>query len=114
MDLVQLLVLILATWRIAYSIYDDSQDGPYNILHRIRYWIGMRYDEKNRLAVVANPAWKRELASMHQCMYCMSVWYGLAATLLWLIVPIREVVFFTALPFAISAGMILVHKFGKK
>lgn len=116
MDLVQFLVLTLATWRIAYAIYDDSQAGPFLILHRIRYRIGIRYDETGKKGIVASPAWKRELADMHQCMYCMSPWYGLAATLIWIIVPkdYKDIIFYFALPFAISAGIVFAHKFGKK
>ena len=116
MDLVQFLVLTLATWRIAYAIYDDSQSGPFLLLHRIRYWIGIRYDDEQNKGIVASPTWKRELADMHTCIYCMSFWYGVAATLLWLIVPkdYRDVIFYLALPFAMSTGIVLVNKWNKK
>lgn len=116
MDLVQFLVLTLAAWRIAYAIYDDSQSGPFFLLDRIRYKIGVRYDEQSRRAVVSKPAWKRELASAHECMQCASMWYGIAAMLLWVIVPkdYRDIIFYLALPFAMSAGIILANKWGKK
>lgn len=116
MDLVQFLVLTLATWRIAYAIYDDSQSGPFFLLDRLRYSIGIRYDEQSRRATVAEPAWKRELASMHMCMNCMSMWYGLLAALIWLIVPrdYRDAIFYLALPFAISTAIILIYKWSKR
>ncbi len=118
MDLVQFLILALAAWRIAYAISDDSQSGPFLILDRIRYKIGTRYDDSfpPRRSVLAKPAWKRELASANECMYCISIWYGIAATLLWVVVPAdyRDILFYLALPFAISAGIILAHKWGGK
>lgn len=116
MDLVQFLVLTLAAWRIAFAIYDDSQTGPFFLLDRIRYKIGIRYDEQSRKAIVAEPAWKRVLADMHMCMNCMSMWYGLAAALIWIVVPkdYRDIVFYLALPFAIGAGILLVEKSVKR
>jgi hypothetical protein len=74
--------------------------------------IGIRYDEKSRRAAVAKPVWKRELATMHNCPYCMSFWYGLVATVLWFATPAeyREVWFVLAMPFALGAVVSVIQK----
>lgn len=114
MSLVQLIVLALATWRIANLVYDDRQAGPFNSLHWFRHVIGLRRDEYQDRYAVATPRWKAQLAEMHLCIYCMSFWYGLAATIIWLVVP-NDIVFFMALPFALSATIVIVQKvFGRQ
>ena len=111
MSLVQFIVLALATWRVVNFIYDDSQAGPYNLLHWLRHRIGIRYDDMSRRGVDADlPRWRIEIATMHLCPYCMSFWYGLFAVIIWLAVPYKELVFYMALPFALSATTIIVQK----
>lgn len=109
MTLVEFIVIALATWRIANFIYDDKWSGPFDILHRIRYVLGVRYDDMSRKAVAAQPRWRVPIAEMHLCIYCMSVWYGLAITVLWLLIP--TVTFMVALPFAIATMVALLQRF---
>jgi hypothetical protein len=108
MSLVEFIVLALATWRVVTFIHDEKWAGPFNILPKLRWALGLRHDEKSRPAVAAKPAWRVPIAEMHQCIYCMSVWYGLAATVLWIAVP--EIVFIVALPFAVAAAVVTVQK----
>lgn len=105
MNLVELIVIGLATWRVINFVYDDRWAGPFDFLNLLRYVIGIRYDEKNRRAVVASPTWRRELASLHNCPYCMSFWYGLVVTIVWFVTPAgyRQIWFVLAMPFALSA-----------
>lgn len=112
MDLVEFIVIGLATWRVVNFVYDDQWGGPFDFLHKLRDVIGIRYDEKSRRAVVAKPVWRRELASMHNCPYCMSFWYGLVATILWFVTPAvyRDVWFVLAMPFALSAVVSVTQK----
>ena len=116
MDLVQFIVIGLATWCVVNFVYDDRWEGPFNILNKLRYAIGVRYDEKNRRAVVAKPRWKMELATMHNCPYCMSVWYGLLATALWFLTPAdyRIIWFVLAMPFAIAAVISIAQKYSSR
>jgi hypothetical protein len=116
MAITDFLILSLFTWRIANMVYSDSQAGPFDLLHRIRYWMGIRYDEKSRRATVASPRWKRELASMHNCIYCMSFWYGVGATLLWFLTPIEwhSYLRVSMMPFALSAAVIFIQKNSKE
>ena len=112
MNLVELIVIGLATWQIVNFVYDDKWAGPYDFLNKLRYAIGIRYDEKSRRAVVAYPVWRRELASLHNCPYCMSFWYGLVATILWFATPgqYRIVWFVLAMPFALGAFISFVQR----
>ena len=112
MDLVQFIVIGLATWRVVNFVYDDRWEGPFSFLMHLRHAIGIRYDEKSRRAAVAKPVWKRELATLHNCPYCMSFWYGLVATVLWFATPAeyREVWFVLAMPFALGAVVSVIQK----
>ena len=104
MTLVDLLVLSLAAWRIANLIVDDSEDGPFDILPKIRYLLGIRYDDKGRMMSVAEPPIYRELGRAANCIMCLSLWIGL----LFVLVPEPFRIIFW--PFAISAGALLVNK----
>jgi hypothetical protein len=104
MTLVDLLVLSLAAWRIANLIVDDSEDGPFDILPRIRHLLGIRYDSKGRMCSVGEPPIYRELGRAVSCMWCLSLWIGLLLALI--PEPFRVVLW----PFAISAGVLLVDK----
>ena len=68
MDFVELLILILAAFRITRLFVDDSEGGPWNIMARIRYWMGYRYDEENR------PAYTGVVSSALFCWWCFSFW----------------------------------------
>ena len=115
MTVADLLVLILATFRITNLIVDDSESGPLGILDRLRYAIGIRYDEKSRRAVVAKPVWKRELAGLHNCFWCASVWYGIGIALVFWIVPsdFRWIWIAILSPFALSGGALVTRKMAK-
>ena len=108
MTLVDLLVLSLAAWRIANLIVDDSEDGPFDILPKIRYLLGIRYESKGRMLSVDKPSIYRELGRMVSCMVCLSLWVGL------LLVLIPEQFRIILWPFAISAGALLVNKVVKR
>ena len=108
MTLTDFIVLSLATWRIANLITDDSEDGPFDILPKIRYWLGIRYDDRGRMTSVAEPPIYRELGRAANCIMCLSLWIGL---LLILVPEPFRIVFW---PFAISAGTLLINKWIKR
>lgn len=105
MSVAELLVLILATYRITNLIVDDSEGGPRDILHALRYYAGIRYDEKKRM--FGTNTISRAMA----CFFCFSFWAGLFVALIALI-PGR-IGFFILLPFALSGGAILIKKWSK-
>jgi len=108
MTLVDFIILSLAAWRIANLIVDDSEDDPFDILPKIRYVLGIRYDSRNRMLSVDKPRLYKELGRMVSCMWCLSLWVGL----LIILVPEQFRVIFW--PFAISAGALLANKVIKR
>ena len=102
MNIVELLILVLATWRITNLIVDDSEAGPWDILNRIRYLAGYRYDEMNR------PASTNIVSSAMLCFWCLSFWVGFILLLVSLL-P-YWIGYYILLPFALSAGALLVKK----
>ena len=78
-----LLLLILATWRLAYLI--AKEDGPYHLLTRFR----ARFD----------------LGGLTDCMYCLSLWVGAGLVgLLWVWPPGVWLL-------AASGGAMLMHRY---
>ncbi len=88
MDVSRLAIFLLATWRISSLVFREA--GPWNIFVHIRTVIGSTGVG----------------ASLLSCLWCVSVWVGLILTPLafwqhgWLV----------ALPFALSAGSILIER----
>lgn len=62
MSALDLLLLALATWRLAYLLVKES--GPFGFMARIRAW--------------------STLGGLLTCIYCASVWTALAAYLIYL------------------------------
>ena len=94
--------MVLATWRISNLLVDDSEDGPWGVLHSLRHLLGVRYDDKNR-AFGTN-----EVGRAITCIWCASIWIGLLVFLFsYYISPIP---FY---PFALSAGALIVNRITK-
>lgn len=83
------LILMLATWRLS-SLFTD-EDGPFQIFAHLREWT-----ETNISAELFN------------CLWCFSIWTGLILTVAYWYSPIYTR--WIALPFALSAGAILIEK----
>lgn len=99
MDTIQLLILILATWRASSLLV--YEDGPYLVLERLRGRLGVVYDERSQRSGT------NELARALTCLWCVSVWVGAlwaAAFVLW------QGTIWLALPFALSGGAVLVER----
>lgn len=97
---VELLIQALATWRISYTIMNER--GPYDILTRFRKAFGVKHTEDGE--PVGYPD-----NSIFMCIYCLSIWIGLAVWLLPLVVSI---------PFALSALAVgynaIIDRLGKE
>jgi len=89
-----ILILILATWRLAHLLAEEA--GPYDLLGRLRHLAGVRYDD------VGNVYGSNELARGLICVWCNSVWIGLAVALAYYLIP--DVTFWVMLPLALSGG----------
>jgi len=94
------LILALAAWRISSLLTNEF--GPRKILERFRFWLGVRYDGN------LTRYGENELAELFTCIWCLSAWVGMGITLLFWIAP--GVTTWLAMPFALSAAVILVDK----
>lgn len=102
MELIDFIVLALAVARLANLLADTQQAGPFQLMHRIRSFVGVEFDE------YSVPHGRNQVAEAVMCVYCNSVWLGLLATLAWLVWP--GPVFWLALPLALSAVAIHVGR----
>lgn len=98
MDLPDLVVLVLASWRI--SLLLASEHGPYDIMDMVRHKAGVRYDENSA------PYGTNVVSSSILCMWCNSFWVGMSIAIALLIgVPV-----WVFLPLALSAGVIFLER----
>ena len=102
MNITELFILIFATWRITNLFVDDSEGGPWDVLHVIRYHAGVRYDDKRRAYGV------NTLSRAMICFWCFSFWVGLFVLLMSLI-P-YWIGFYLLLPFALSGAALVVKQ----
>ena len=65
---IELITGILLTWWVAKLI--SQEYGPLGIFTRLRYALGVRYDEYSQVT------YKNELAHLVGCIRCLSVWVG--------------------------------------
>lgn len=82
MTAVELLILSLACWRVAFLVTND--DAPFKIMR----WLRLRY------------------GGGLYCIRCMSVWAAILTFLLWF-TPLQPVVYIAA----ISGGALMLHKY---
>lgn len=102
MNITELLILIFATWRITNLFVDDSEGGPWDILHLLRFHAGVRYDEKRRAYGI------NMIGRAITCFWCFSFWVGLFVLLVSLI-P-YWIGYFLLAPFALSGAALLVKE----
>jgi hypothetical protein len=101
MDIVIFLTLALSTWRISHLL--ASEEGPAAILSTLRYGLGVRYNPKPPYEAQG----KNVLSKMIICVWCNSVYVGLSWSLLYMI---YNPLWLVALPFALSAGAIIINE----
>lgn len=81
---------------------DVDERGPYDMLNRIRNFIGVEFDE------LSQPYGKNEFANMWICYFCNSIWIGITFATIMYFNPL--VAFYLAFPFAISGSIVLIEK----
>jgi hypothetical protein len=104
LDTVTLIILSFATYRLGNLL--SWEPGPYGILDRLRYFLGVRYDELNK------PYAKTEIGRMALCVLCNTVWIALVVVILYYI--IGTVFTMVCLPFAISGAAIAINEIVSK
>lgn len=103
MSALDLAVLALACWRL--TSLAVSEDGPYDVLAKMRSKIGVRYDEHSQ-AYGANI-----VAEAFTCAWCLSVWLGAALVICYALAA--EITVWLSLPFALSAVVVLLGQGGR-
>jgi hypothetical protein len=97
---VDFLLLALATWRLTSLLVQE--EGPWGIFVKLRYALGVRYDERSVAYGLTT------LAALFTCMWCASVWTGLIVSTVYLISPLTAR--WISLPLALSAAVLLVNR----
>lgn len=95
MNNLHLLLLIAATWRLASLV--ANEEGPYMIFHKFRKW-----------AKRSTARWVRRsrFATLLECEWCNSIWFGGALTLGYRL--LGENFIWLILPLALSTGTVVV------
>lgn len=99
-DISDILILGLATWRVTKFVVDEG--GPWDIFAKIRHAVGVRYPEDPR----EEPFGTNVIARALICPWCTSVWVGIAWTVAALVNHDTAVI--VAVPFTLSALAIIV------
>ncbi len=96
-----IVIIVLAIWRVTRLVGDPREAGPYNLLDKMRTKVGIVYNEFSVLEG------ENEFARGLVCVYCLSVWLGILAAIAYLAAPAICVAI--AMPFALSAGAIIIE-----
>jgi len=102
MDMIRLIVLALAVWRMSMMLSDVTESGPGDILHKIRARAGVCFD------LNSNPYGKNWVADGILCHKCSSIWFGAIGSLLLWLLP--DLTFYVSLVFALSAVTVLLER----
>ena len=100
MQITELIILGLATWRVASIIV--SEDGPWQLFPRLRSWLGVRFDERSI------PYSTTALSGLVICIWCLSPWIGGLFVLGFLLFPFPTILI--ASPFALSAMAVIIER----
>lgn len=101
MDIVILITLVLATWRVSNLL--AREEGPLSILATLRYALGVRCTPEPPYGMYGKTVFAKAII----CIYCNSVWVGTIFSVLYVI---WHPLWFIALPFALSAGAIITDE----
>lgn len=80
MTILDVIVIGLATWRISSLLVHER--GPYNVFVHLRNAVGVEHD----VDLVPERA-NNVVAEIFSCVWCMSIWVGLALWGVWEIEP---------------------------
>lgn len=111
--LAAIVIMGLAVWRLASLLARER--GPYAIFDRFRHWCGIRYTEiwQGDVKVTTGVETDTELAKLVGCVWCNSVWLGLAASVFYTLVVGFDV-WVVMFPFGISTVAILLDQIIKE
>lgn len=101
MDSIVLIIAILATWRLSAML--SYETGPFNIFIWFRELFGIVHNDFGEKVGVP----ELFFAELLDCVWCVSVWVGFVVAVALYFYP---VLVWILLPFALSAGAIIVEK----
>lgn len=102
MDITTFLILLFANWRLTNLASDPKEDGPAEILPKIRRLAGVRFDQNSK----PYGTWWGAEAMM--CPWCVSIWWGGLQAIGWYFWP--NLTTAVCLVFALSAATVLIHE----
>lgn len=97
---IDFLIMGLACWRLSNMIV--GEEGPWHVFARIRQWVGV---DSNLAGVYPEDRW---YVQVFECVWCASVWVGIALAALYSVYPWLAVML--SVPFGISAMAIVIHE----
>ncbi len=97
--LILILLSALATWRVGYFIINE--DGPFDIMDRIRIFVGVKY------ATTGQPYGHNIFSKLISCFYCLSVWLSFG---IWWLVAGMETTLDMVSVLAVSAVSIMIKE----
>ncbi len=103
MEVLDIVILMFATWRLSSLLVDPEDDGPWEIFGKFRHLLGVRRDDKTGLFYGNNV-----VAQALMCVFCTSIWVGIAIGMSYIFFP--SIVAMASLPFALSAGAIVLER----
>lgn len=101
LDSLTIIIAILATWRLSAML--SYETGPLNAFTWVRELTGIAHDDFGEKVAVPNSFF----AELLDCVWCISVWLGFVVTVVLYFYP---VLVWVLLPFALSAGAILIER----
>lgn len=102
MNILELTVLGLATWRISSLL--AHEEGPWDLLEKIRHLVGVKYNQ-NSDRIGTNVVSKGVI-----CIWCNSIWIGTIFILLHVVVG-TDTTTLLATPFALSTLAIIIERY---
>lgn len=96
MNLVDLIAIILATYRLSSLLVDEA--GPFGIFLRLRELFGIKHDVGGDIICIPD----NFLAKLCSCLWCVSIWMAGLSYLIWWLEPIPIYIL------AASGGAILI------
>lgn len=103
MEVLDIVILILATWRLSSLLSNPEDDGPWEMFGKFRHLVGVRLDEATGIFYGKNV-----VAQGVICVWCVSIWIGIAIAISYNFFP--SIVVMASLPFALSAGAIVLER----
>jgi len=93
-------IIVLAVYSIGRLLSDVEMNGPWHILDKLRYRIGVRFTD------ASTPYGLNMFAGAMLCQYCNSFWIGLIVAPLYYIVG--DIILWLLLPFSINGAVMLM------